>query len=639
MNGRHHQSPQALQQAFTYLNNALSLPEYRATTKNRDKALLALDTLRVSEPYEDIQARFGHEQLTPHEYVFYALVTDNVMTLDAHMLTHALQQCDDLPYRLRQSLRLTVTAVRFAKNETPALHAKLHQELINELCKDRRADNLHRSVFTNLAGIRLTGFDSTVERTNRGQNTYSPDLSFCDLRGATFSNCDFDHLALRYCDVSDATFENVRNTKKHGGSEFDLIFSFARRTTFDNVVAAETTWQYTDFSDAEFNHCNLANTHVSGSNFSRAKLHHSKITGGDRAEQRNTNFSHADLTTAEIRSVSYYRNTYHGAHFLNPATPAMLQSEVDRVTKQYLECESHLSQRDVSVFQELIRKDVERYVASLDMTDVERNDLLKQTLEHDLFHYVVMEPTSTLVAGGFPRQERPLVLFSKYDDKEHAFPLKGASLALYQSIYARGMELLGKLATAIKTPTDLQLYTSELEVSFISHFEDTKQQMKKFGAPDDILNKSATDLLDTFLNNVPEKLAGADPDILKAILLSHLTLDHTMIQAFQSAAAANQKIDTRGIYNKISSFHPLTTLGYDATTNCLTPYCFSRNNGAYHSADELIKYYTNPARLQPPAVAVPASKVSATMFAVAANDNNVVQNEELHESSNLRASN
>ncbi len=90
--------------------------------------------------------------LSADEYAYYALVTDDVKTVDPDKLVKLLADAS-VPYDLRRNLYILIAALRFSRAETKAEKDNYHALLGLELGRDMPASNSVRPAYLNLAGI------------------------------------------------------------------------------------------------------------------------------------------------------------------------------------------------------------------------------------------------------------------------------------------------------------------------------------------------------------------------------------------------------------------------------------------------------------------------------------------------------
>lgn len=622
MESRTTNSSHDLSNAFKYLSNAFDLTKLKSQVAKRDQAMLAIDTLRVNELFESIEEKFGNKELTAHEYLLYALLTDDVMKLDASILMSILDYTNDIPANLRQSLEVTLAAVRYAKEESEVAKKHSHQALINKLCEDRSAENTHRSVFVNLAGIQLSGLDSTVRRTNKGQNTYSPDLSFCNLRGATFTNLNPRFLTMRFSDASSATFTNTEKGLINGGDYLSIRYCNMQGSQFNNITATNIDWSNSDFTNAIFTNSTIGQGCFTETNFTNAQFNNSALIGSTSYTTRRANFTNTGFRTAKFSKFSHEHNDFTAARFINPANN--ITDEITRVTTDFI---SRLSgsppyiKHELAAFQQIIKKDVERYVKSLNLNQEDETARLNKIMQHDLFHYRYFEPTQSLIAEAFPRQQQTIIFYDNYTDEKFTADFNKESLNTHKGLYAKGMQMLKELSHAFKNQTQLEHYIKKQEKLFISKFDDISAFLKQNGMPSEMLKAGPETLLQQMYLTKPKRMSDLDNTPAKAIALSQMFFG---LEVFK-AVSNNDAIEPKKIVQNLQNWHPLMTLRYDKESNCIFPHYLSGKTGSFHSADDMIAEFTSEKRLATPTAPSPKlSSLKAGMFATndADNDNN-----------------
>ncbi len=631
-------------QYIQYLNSELAIRKDSnlSLEKRCERASLALDNARNSDLYEAIQEKLGNVEISPYEYLFYALVTDDVKTLDSNILASILQYAD-LPYNLSRNLTIVAAALRFSQSTTPNETKRYHQELIGQLGIDLPYENALRPVYLNLAGIRLANLDCTEESKYR---SHSPNLSFCDLRGAEFSNSNFYFLKIRFSDVSNATFANITNRTKRGSdADFNLHGCIAKGARFDAVTASNIDWSGSDFSGAVFNNSQIGVGCFRDSNFTGAVFSNTQLIFSGSYGTYDANFTNADFTTARLIDTNYGVNIFTDARMIAPQSHAELSAEITRVTQAFIQelggSTPHI-EAQLAAFQRIISADVARYIKSLAITEEGKEILLREVMQHDLFHYEYMEATKSLVAEPFPRQANTLVCCGNFSADHFNLDMNPASTAAYNNIYAYGMSVLKKLAEAARHPETFDMWYQQYSELMFAEMQGWLQNDKtQANFPAALIGKDSKTVFDFIMNQVTShdlevKLKGLDEKLVAALTLSRLDL---MIYGSKETANLSAQ-DEQKISSDIHQWHPLMTLRYYEKSNCLAPYYFGDNITAYHTIDELIKVFGGDASLaQPVAVSSPSvTKVAATLFnkPVEQGGAAVVEDEPVEETSEIK---
>lgn len=611
------------QKAIHYLNRTLSLNDTVTLSEQRDRALKALDDARNADLYEEIQAKLGKNDITPYEYLFYALVTDDVKTVDHNILASILGYIEKLPHYIYRNLIIVAAALRFERATSEAARTKYHAELINELSYDLRYENAVRPVFLNLAGIHLTGLDCSKERTSRAG--YMPSLSFCDLNSASFTDCNFYSLKLRHSDISHASFENITNGKNGLDGDFNLHGCIAKGALFDRVTASNIDWSYSNFSGAQFTNSDIGPGCYRKSNFTDAVFANTSLTFSGSYGTYEANFTNADFTSARLTDTDFADNTFTNARFIAPKDASELSAEVTRLTTAFIQDLSGSPvyvERKLAAFQQIITADVARYIQSLDMSEDEKNNLSREVMKHDLFHYEYMEATKSLVAEPFPRQKNTVICYGDYDDEHFTYKLDAPSLQAYKSFYAYGMSVIKKIADAINKPETLEQFTAEYENQILADLQQMKASTPLEKFPKEIRDKNPQEILEFAKSHMikypKDEMGKLSQQIQSVLILAHLEfMNHCL-----SGMAQHPEWNDAELNDLLQSWHPLMSLKYYDKSNCLAPYYFGENNGAFHGVDDLIKEFTSEARVTPKAmVNTPlVSNVAETLFSKPAGD-------------------
>jgi len=603
--------------AINYLRHALSLSDNASLKALRDHALRVLDEARCSDLYESIQAKLGRVEIQPLEYAYYALVTDDVNTVDPNILAGILDYTT-LPYNLKRNLTVLISALRFSQATTEKERTRYHQDFINQLGIDVPYENAVRPVFLNLAGIRLKGVDSNVRRTIQG---YMPSLSFSDLRGAQFTDCNLYSMKMHTCDVSGAVFTNVSNGKDHSIADFNLAYCIARGARFDGVKVSNNAWNNSDFTDAQFVNSSLGEGCFRETNFTNALFSNTDLIFSGSYDTYQANFTNCDFTTARLHHVNYEQNNFSNVHIIKPENTADIKGEISRVTAEFIKDLSGSApyvKGKLAAFQKIMKTDVERYINSLILNDDEKENLLREVMQHDLFHYEYMEAVKALVAEPFPRQLNPLVIFGDYDDERFTSDLKDESLKVYKTLYADGVGYLKRFADAIANADGLEQYNEDLKEQFLVDIQYFKDNKNLSWMPPEISRKDNNDILTEVLDindkidKQHDKPVIMDKNIREALLLSIACYGNHC----EKELMKDKTLNCDEIRHQLGHWHPFLSLGYYAESNCMAPYFFKENNGAFHSAQDLINEFTNPARLAPTQIvnAPSVTAIAGTMF-------------------------
>lgn len=599
---------------INYLYRSLKVRDDAFLSVSRDYALKTLDDARNSDLYASIQNDIGHYEISAYEYLFYALTTDDVKTIDHHLLKNILEYTR-LPHSLHRNLMIVAAALSYSRAASPAERKRFHGELLSELGADLTYENAVRPAFLNLAGVHISNLDCTDLSAHR---SYSPNLSYCDLRGAEFTDCNFYYLKMNFSDISGASFTNVTNQYRHGSSDFHLHGSIAKATRFDHVTVGNNSWSDCNFSGARFNNSSIEDARLDESNFTDASFTNTSLY---LERTSRANFTNTDFTSATLKRVNFEVNNFTNVRIIAPKSAADLPAEITRVTQRFM---TSLTGSNVHVtyqlaaYQRIIAANVERYIKSLEMSEEDKSSLLHDVMQHDFFKYTYMEAVNSFVAEPFPRQVNTLVFYGNYDPDRYTNKLDETASIVYHNIYDYGMSVMKQFAEAARHPLSLDewnqtaIATLQPRLETILHTQQIQGQL-----PPELRGKDVKIVMDAMVNQVDEigadkEFIGIDNKLLIALSLSKLDV---MIYGTEQMATLNVD-DQSKIICEISRWHPLFTLRYNDESNCLSPYNFNENNGVYPTVAALIKEFTSDARLLPPVVAKSpsVSKVSATLF-------------------------
>lgn len=233
----------------------------------REKYSNNMARLRQSPYYLDIKRRIDNQQsVVPAEYMYYALTTDNVSTLDLQ----SLREISDYYHYFAFSgyIRILICALKCQEETNPAAKADLHEQLKNALYERRCANKLY---YLNLRGVNL----SEVILDNA-------ELNYSDLTCAKFSksnmfSTEFRNSILDHADFSDVSCQKYRYDGVYVYMYIPPAFEsssirfacFDRFNQYGETVEepAFNNWRRSDFSGSSFRQAKIVVGSLEGSKF------------------------------------------------------------------------------------------------------------------------------------------------------------------------------------------------------------------------------------------------------------------------------------------------------------------------------------------------------------------------------------
>lgn len=362
-------------------------PNKKSLEKVRDESLAFLKEQRESEYYRDIKAKVvAGEKVTPNEYYYFVLTSDNLQLVNVEMLEDAEQLFDF--QNCNENLFLVKAALNFQHAKTPEEKKRFQQDLADGIrfyCV-----NGIRPLFLNLAGINISGADlMDVPKENRGKRS-RPHLNLADLSGAKMERCNMFWLDIQYSDLTGASLSNVYGDRKGDKCGPVIYGSFARNACFDGVELTGGASQATDFTGASFKHATIRNVCLE-SIFDNVNFEGATIT--DLRDTRAASFKNANFADVKLTGIDFCYNDFTGARFINRAhvnTPSGLMAELDQIADRLfvnLDITTSLGKKKMQAIQDLIARDVERFAAEKSADPAVHRELLDAAIQHHLFHH------------------------------------------------------------------------------------------------------------------------------------------------------------------------------------------------------------------------------------------------------------
>lgn len=310
------------------------------------------------------------EKVTAEEYLYYALTTRNVMTLDLDTLKAARRICDYQNYR--PNLDILSTILEWHQEKDPEAKRELNENFLMRLRYRRRGedgcDGLRGRLFLNLAGVDL-----------RGAQLNNAEFECVDMGGADFGRANFNHVRFVRANINNADF---RGLECQDSDAVLFANSTARYVRFDGVMIHTFSAGETDFTQSSFQNARLGsaygyyeNAKFDGADLQNARLH---FRGGPGTSV--CSFKDADLRNANLKgAVRYDQYDFTDAKLFSfyPGSYC-IRDKLDKALK-------HLN----SVWQkDDYRKLVAQYI--IDCCEVEEDegkvlDALHAAIEHPIF--------------------------------------------------------------------------------------------------------------------------------------------------------------------------------------------------------------------------------------------------------------
>lgn len=387
----------------------------------RDDSLAFLKQQRESEYYLDIKSKIADgEKVTPSEYYYFTLTTENLQLVDVEMLEDAqkfynVQNCEE-------NLMVVKAALHYQHAKTAEDKKRYQQDLADAIRFD--CPNRIRPLFLNLAGIDISGADlMDVPKENRGRRT-NPHLNLVDLSGAKLDGCNMFALDIEYSDLSRSSFRNVFGDRRGERYGPRILAAIARNACFDGIELTQGSCQMTDFTGSSFKHANAHYIGVVGSIFDGVDFEGATIK--DLRDCRDVSFKNAILYHATLIDVGFRNNDFSGARLVDPASISEvldLDVELSRIADASLsKVESRFwwAKDEVQALQNVLAKDVVRCLEE-DPMDVERKrEICDAAANHPLFYYGE-STTATLTAGAKSIYNSTVgTLFGKYQSDNPA---------------------------------------------------------------------------------------------------------------------------------------------------------------------------------------------------------------------------
>lgn len=248
----------------------------------RNACLANIKSCRESVYITGLAAKLeAHEKLTAAEYMMYALVTDNVNTLDLDSLKEIPNQINN---EFNKHIQILI-AVREWQIATGMEAKSQAAAKLRELLKERSYDT-----FLNLAGVNLSG--ANLQFTNFSYtNLEKADLSHTQLDGTEFHFCCLDNANLSYIN-----HPSTRNATPAP----EIRFSSAKHACLDGMYASKASWEYSDFTGSSLKKVLIQSGHFKNALFDQTDLDGSKIKIADLPAKSFCSFKGANLANATL---------------------------------------------------------------------------------------------------------------------------------------------------------------------------------------------------------------------------------------------------------------------------------------------------------------------------------------------------
>ncbi len=353
----------------------------------RDEAIAFLKQQRESEYYQSLKAKIqAGEKVTPNQYYYFVLVTDNMQLVDVTLLEAAerfftFQNCEE-------NLAVVKAALHYQHAKTDVDKKRYQQDLADAIRFD--CVNRIRPLFLNLAGIDITGADlMDTPKEDRGRRT-NPHLNLVDLSGAKLDRCNMFALDIQYSDLTGASLRHVYGDRcgdRYGPRIYACV---ARNACFDHIAFVLGSCQATDFTGSSFKNAKFEQMCLSGSIFNDADF--KSATVDDLRDTREVSFKNANFRLTQFNRANFNNNDFTGAQFICSEildNPNDLITEMNRVAKfliDPLDKTNWSFKGEVQAIQHLIAKEIVRCVFQPDIEPELRRNFLDVATQHRLFH-------------------------------------------------------------------------------------------------------------------------------------------------------------------------------------------------------------------------------------------------------------
>lgn len=364
---------------------ALIVPSVVEQKDANKKYFSFLDKVRNSAYFLSLKNKLERDiKLSPGEYMYFALTTDNVNQLHPQALREMTKSF--VVVNFTANIDVLIAALEWQ-------HADGNDEFIarNEELKDalnaRGSVRNHCEMFLNLHGINVAGADLSMT------NLDYVDLGHAELSHANLYDTGFHFSNLNHADLSypDCVRPDLKGRMENGPT---IKHCSARHAQFDGMDAPNIDWQDSDFTSSTFENANIGpgcftNAIFNDTDFKNGKLdfarnymtNHCSLKGADFSTGKiiGADYSKLDLIDSKIFKDDVFANS----ESLQQALDALNHDLLDPIrntqaNEEYVE--SEITARKIVVADSLV--DQIRQCEHLSHT--EKAELLDIALDHNI---------------------------------------------------------------------------------------------------------------------------------------------------------------------------------------------------------------------------------------------------------------
>ncbi|HTM64371.1 MAG TPA: pentapeptide repeat-containing protein [Gammaproteobacteria bacterium] len=344
----------------------------------RDACLVAVMSHRLSAYHEELKRRINNNQnLTPNEYFYFALTTDNVNTLDLTILKRIAETYQG---SFKQNLDILI-AIREWQT------AGLMQEKVDAAVRlNKVLVSKEIECFLNLFGVNLAGADLTKANFN-----------FTDLANSNLSHSNMERASISYSCLNNADLSSINCSEFHrnhvSGCSGPIIHgTVAQQAIFDDATFIRASWNNSDFTGSSFRNAYLVHANFTNSIFDKCNFEGCKLLIEAMPPKSFVSFKDANLVHATLHAVDFKKLELAEARLLSDLNLLhKFDEELDKIqhntlipAKSVRDSGLELSEQ-IRVLQNIIAENI---IHHLNQTGLDRNkivELLEDALEHSIF--------------------------------------------------------------------------------------------------------------------------------------------------------------------------------------------------------------------------------------------------------------
>jgi len=355
------------------------------TIEGRNKRLDALERRRNSEYFLNLKAKLeNNEKLTPGEYYYFAMVTDDVNKLNIKALETMTIWFDNENFTA--NLDILIAARRWQETRNPVAKSTYNREL-REALINRGSRRTHVNMYLNLRGINLSGADLSMVS-----------LDYADLANANLSYCNLYDTQFHLSDLDNADLSNPDCVRPDLEGRMEqgpvIVCSRARNARLDFMKATNITWSESDFTGSsiqctEINSGIFDNTIFDECDFTSSRLHFS-----NKSQDCFCSFKSADVSFCELVNINYDRMDFTGATmldteaFINTRKLGAALNLLNEATMQSIKTTDKSDwwrTSQIDAYQKTVAANIIYHLDRSEMREIEKAAFIESVLDHSLF--------------------------------------------------------------------------------------------------------------------------------------------------------------------------------------------------------------------------------------------------------------